>query len=164
MKVFATATLGAMCLASVLLVPLGFSWAQSQEKAPEGERLEFTHVLDDEPLDVYTPREGEEFTEAVNQFHVTGENPYAGDEEAIADGEDIFSGTCRACHGNEGSGGMGPALNDEQVRYERTATDKGMFEVIYGGAAGAMPAFADQFDQDEILRVMAYIETLGGTE
>jgi hypothetical protein len=35
-----------------------------------------------------------------------------------------------------------------------------MFEIIYGGAAGAMQAFGDRMDQDEILRLMAFTETL----
>ena len=163
MKVVAT-RLGMTCLAIALVLARGPAWAQSGDGAADGEPLEFTHVLDDSQLDVYTPREGEEFTEAVEQFHVSGENPYSGDEEAIAEGRDIFSRTCRACHGAEGSGGMGPALNDDAVRRERAATDKGMFEIIYGGSAGAMQPFAKRFDQDEILRVMAYIETLGPAE
>jgi cytochrome c-L len=158
MNVFTTAGLGATCLAMVLVI--GLASAQSESEAPAGEPLEFTHVLDDETLDVYTPREGEEFTEAVEQFHVTGENPYSGDEEAIAEGQDRFSGTCRACHGREGSGGMGPPLNDNEYRRDRAATDKGKFEIIYGGSAGAMQGFAKRLDQDDILRVMAYIETL----
>ena len=151
-------------LATILLVAPGPAWAQDQAEPSDGERLEFTHVLDDKPLDVYTPREGEEFTEAVEEFHVSGENPYVGDEEAIAEGEDIFMRSCRGCHGAQGAGGMGPALNDDNVRRERAATHKGMFEIIYGGSAGAMQPLAKRLDQDEILRVMAYIETLGDAE
>lgn len=162
MNVFTTTGLCATCLAAVLVI--GPAWGQSENEPPEGEPLEFTHVLDDEPLDVHTPREGEEFTEAVEQFHVTGENPYSGDDEATAEGQDIFSGTCRPCHGVQGSGGMGPPLDDDEYRRERAATDKGMFEIIFGGSAGAMQAFGERLDQDEILRVMAYIETFGETQ
>lgn len=164
MNVLATARLGATCLATALVIGLGSASAQSEAEAPDGEPLEFTHVLDDSPLDVHTPREGEEFTEAVEEFHVTGENPYAGHEEAIAEGQTIYTGSCRACHGVEGRGGMGPPLNDEDVRRERAATDKGMFEIIYGGSAGAMQPFGDRLNQDEILRVMAYIDSLGAGE
>lgn len=164
MKVCATARLSATCLATALLFALGSAWAQSETDAPDGERLEFTHVLDDKPLDVYTPREGEEFTEAVKEFHVTGENPYSGEEAAIANGKDIFNRNCRACHGVDGAGGMGPALNDDNVRRERAATHKGMFEIIYGGSAGAMQGFAKRLDQDEILNVMAFVESLGAPE
>jgi mono/diheme cytochrome c family protein len=39
-----------------------------------------------------------------------------------------------------------------------------MFEIIYGGSAGAMQGFHGRLDQDDILHIMAYIETLGGTE
>ena len=162
MTMSATARLAA--LASILLFAPGPASAQSETEAPDGERLQFTHVLDDEPLDVYTPREGEAFTEAVEAFHVSGENPYSGDEEAIAEGEGIFMRSCRGCHGAGGTGGMGPALNDDNVRRERAATHKGMFEIVYGGSAGAMQPFAKRLDQDEILRVMAFVESLGAAE
>lgn len=164
MKLLATAGLGLTCLATALLVAPGMPWAQDDSDSPEGERLEFTHVLDDSALDVYTPREGEEFTEAVEDFHVSGENPYFGDEEAIADGQELFNRNCRACHGVGGGGGMGPPLNDEEVRRERAATHKGMFEIIYGGSAGAMQGFARRLDQDDILRIMAYIGSLRSAE
>ena len=184
MNVFKTAGLGATCLATALVFGLASAPAQSDNEAAgsqatesqatesqatdnqatEGGPLDFTHALDDQPLDVYTPREGEEFTEAVEEFHVTGENPYSGDEQAIADGREIYNSTCQACHGAEGAGGMGPALGDEEYRRERAATSKGMFEIIYGGSAGAMQPFHNRFDQDEILRVMAYIETFGEAE
>jgi cytochrome c-L len=59
---------------------------------------------------------------------------------------------------------MGPPLNDNEYRRDRAATDKGKFEIIYGGSAGAMQGFAERFDQDDILRLMAYIETLGQAE
>jgi cytochrome c-L len=35
-----------------------------------------------------------------------------------------------------------------------------MFEIIYGGAAGAMQPFGKRMDQDDILRIMAFVETL----
>lgn len=164
MNVFKTAGLGAACLATALVIGLASAPAQNDAASAEGEPLDFTHALDDEPLDVLTPREGEEFTEAVQEFHVTGENPYSGDEEAIADGQEIYNDTCRACHGAEGAGGMGPALGDDEYRRERAATDKGMFEIIYGGSAGAMQPFHNRLDQDVMLRVMAYIETFRDAE
>jgi cytochrome c-L len=85
-------------------------------------------------------------------------------DEAIAGGEELFGRNCRACHGVEGAGGMGPPLDDEDYKRERAATDKGRFEIIYGGSAGAMQPFGNRLDQDEILRIMAYIDTFGETE
>jgi cytochrome c-L len=164
MNVFTTAGLGTTCLATALVIGLASARAQSDSEKAEGEPLEFTHVLDDEPLDVYTPREGEEFTEAVEEFHVSGENPHDGVDEAIADGQELFNRNCRACHGVEGAGGMGPPLNDDDYKRDRAATDKGKFEIIYGGSAGAMQPFGIRLDQDEILRIMAYIDTFGDAE
>ena len=89
---------------------------------------------------------------------------YSGVAEAITEGKDILEATCRGCHGTEGAGGMGPALDDDDVRHARAATDKGKFEIIYGGAAGAMQPFGKRIDQDEILRVMAFLETLRTAE
>ena len=154
MKLIATA------LSTALLVAVASAASQGQDGTP----LEFTHVLDDSPLDVLTPREREEFSDAVKQFHVSGENPYSGDEAVIAESKKIYEANCRACHGIDGAGGMGPALKDQTVRRERAATHKGMFEIIYGGSAGAMQPFAKRLDQDEILRVMAYVESLGAAE
>ncbi len=96
----------------------------------------------------------------MNEFHVTGENPYRGDEAAIADGQRLYDRWCQACHLRDGAGRIGPPLNDDEYRYERVATDKGEFEVIYGGAAGAMQAFGVRMPQDDILKIMAYVETL----
>jgi cytochrome c-L len=61
----------------------------------------------------------------------------------------------------DGSGRMGPSLIDDTLKYERVATAHGEFEVIYGGAAGAMQAMGQRFTQDEILKIMAFVETLG---
>jgi cytochrome c-L len=55
---------------------------------------------------------------------------------------------------------MGSNLVDAQFTYPRVRTDTGLFEVIYGGATGAMQAFGDRVSQDEILKIMAHLETL----
>lgn len=165
MKVFPAARLGATCLATALLIALGSTWAQSGAEPPaDGEPLEFTHVLDDSPLDVNTPRAAEEFTEAVEEMHVTGKNSYSGDADAIDQGRQLYKRWCQGCHMPDGSGRIGPPLHDENVRHERAATDKGKFEIIYGGAAGAMQPFGKRLKQDEILHVMAFLETLGTAE
>jgi cytochrome c-L len=164
MKVFfPIAARCATCLAAALLITLGAASAEEDSEAQasvDGEPLEFTHVLDDSPLDVLTPRPNEAFTDAVTEFHVTGINPYSGDAEAIAEGRQHYNRWCQACHLADGSGRIGPPLNRERVRYPRAATDKGLFEITYGGAAGAMQPFGVRLDQDEILRLMAFLKTL----
>ena len=119
--------------------------------------LPFTHVLTDKPLSVY--KADKAITPAVEQLHCTGENAYSGDAAAIAEGKTLFR-LCASCHGPNGEGRIGPSLVDQTFKYERVATDHGLFEVIYGGAAGAMQPMGRRFDQDQILRIMAYIETI----
>ena len=122
--------------------------------------VQFLDPLTDEPITLDL-KPDQEITAAVEEFHETGENPYVGDEQAIAAGEDLYKRLCQACHMPDGSGRIGPSLVDEQHKYERTGTQKGMFEIVYVGGAGAMQAFGRRITQDEILEVLAYVETLG---
>ena len=119
--------------------------------------VQFLDPLSNEPLEIELPPGA---PEAVEQFHATGENPYAGDEGPIAEGGKIYGRWCQACHLPDGSGRIGPNLNDDQWKYARTGTDVGQFEIIYAGGAGAMQAFGNRLDQDEILKVIAFLETL----
>lgn len=125
--------------------------------SPAQGEVQFRDPLNDAPLDV--PRE--DVSPAAAEFHATGENPYAGDEHAIAEGQTLYKRWCQACHLPDGTGRIGPSLVDEQWRYERTGTDVGKFEIIYAGGAGAMQAFGQRLSQDEILRLIAFLETLG---
>jgi cytochrome c-L len=123
------------------------------------QQIQFRHAFDDAPLDV-TPKPGEPVTEAVQEFHRTGQNPYNGKPDAIEDGKKLYVQFCQACHGRDGSGGMGVSLTDPKVIYERIRTDVGLFEVIFGGASGAMQPFSKRMTQDQILRVMAFVRTI----
>jgi hypothetical protein len=51
-------------------------------------------------------------------------------------------------------------FNDPVGVYERTATDVGVFEAVFGGALGAVP-FRDRMAEGEILRLNAYVGSLG---
>ena len=121
----------------------------------------FRHALDNAPLE-FTFRPDQVITEAVVQFHATGENPYSGNADAIADGRKIYKRVCAACHMPDGTGRIGPNLIDDQWIRARTDTDIGKFEIIYAGGAGAMQALGRRLDQDDILKVMAFIEELRG--
>lgn len=120
----------------------------------------FLHALDDEPI-VFDFRPDQEITPAVEEFHQTAENPYRGDAEVITEGKKIYLKYCQACHLKSGKGRIGPNLVDDTWKYPRTDTDKGKFEIIYAGGAGAMQAFGRRMDQDDILKVMAYLDVLG---
>ena len=121
--------------------------------------IQFLDPLTNQPLEL-KQRPDQEITPAVERFHETGANPYPGDEAAIQEGKKIYDRWCRSCHLEDGSGRIGPNLNDDQWKYPRAATDQGKFEIIYAGGAGAMQAFGDRLDQDEILKLIAFVDTL----
>ena len=125
--------------------------------APSKAEIVFRHAFDNSVLAV-SPRPGETVTAAVQEFIKTGKNP--GSQEAWQEGKKLFEDTCANCHAPDGSGGMGPSLIDDNVVYERIKNDVGLFEVIYGGAAGAMQPFGKRLTQDQILKVMTYVRSL----
>ena len=123
--------------------------------------IAFKNALDDAPLDV-APEPGGTVTDAVKQFHETGVNPYDGNAEAIADGKSLYTSNCQLCHSDILKGGAfgAPSLVDDNVRHSRVVDDVGMFEVIYGGGAGAMAGFKGRLTQDQILMVIAYVRSM----
>jgi cytochrome c-L len=147
----------AMALAGVLAALMALGPVGGPGAAKDG--VKFLDPLTNEPLEL-TQRPDQEITPAVERFHATGDNPYAGDRQAIAEGERIYGRWCQACHLPDGTGRIGPSLADDTWSHPRTGTDVGQFEIIYAGGAGAMQAFGNRLDQDEILKVIAFLETL----
>lgn len=125
----------------------------------ETPKIQFRHAAFNTPLDV-KPHPGEPITDAVRQFYETGKDPYVGDPQAVAEGKKLYNQWCASCHMPDGSGGMGASLIADKPLYPRNNTDVGLFETIYGGAAGAMQPFNDRLTQDEILKIVAYIHEL----
>jgi cytochrome c-L len=144
-------SLAGVIVGTVVLGPAGPGGAQNG--------VEFLDPLTNEPL-ALEERPEQALTPAIEQFHATGENSYAGDPQAIAAGKQIYQRWCQACHMPDGSGRIGPNLNDAKWQYPRTATARGKFEIIYAGGAGAMQAFGNRLDQDEILKLIAFVDTL----
>lgn len=120
---------------------------------------QFTSPLDDSPLEVKT-LPGEKITDAVHKFYDTGEDPYKGDPQALAEGKELYENNCQACHMPDGSGRIGPSLIGDTHRYPRFTTDKGIFEIVYGGATGAMQPMGKRLTQDQILHIIAYVRSL----
>jgi len=79
-------------------------------------------------------------------------------EEVLALGERIFNTTCSACHGENGSGGTGPALNSLQLLTGKT--DEQIESTIINGGHrpnSSMPAFGDRMTSVEIGAIVDYI-------
>ncbi|RMG01323.1 MAG: cytochrome-c oxidase, cbb3-type subunit II [Nitrospirae bacterium] len=88
----------------------------------------------------------------------TLKNPYAGSKEAEEAGEDIYEKNCKACHGDDGKGGIGPNLTDSEWKYG--GSDADIFTSISGGRPGGMPDWGRTLGTDNIWKVITYIRSL----
>ena len=97
-----------------------------------------------------------------NTLDATVKNPYAGDMAAIKEGHDLFIGmNCAACHGYDLKGGMGPDLTDTYWRYGGSPAD--IYKSVFEGRPQGMPAWGRSIPPTEIWKVVAYIQSKGGT-
>jgi tetratricopeptide (TPR) repeat protein/cytochrome c553 len=78
----------------------------------------------------------------------TGAAPNGGE----ATGAALFAANCASCHGDEGSGGIGPRLAGN-----RRATDAGNVANAVRFGRGIMPGFAAALDADQIDRLVSYV-------
>ena len=89
-------------------------------------------------------------------------NPFAGNEQAIAQGRDIYNRVCTACHGSEGAAGdRAPAVAAPGRRYLRQA-DRDLFDAIQKGIPGSTMPPMGLAEQDG-WKVAAYVRALRGT-
>jgi cytochrome c oxidase cbb3-type subunit 3 len=86
-------------------------------------------------------------------------NPYAGNAARIAVGAKLFvSYNCMDCHGADGSGAMGPSLQDGRWHFGSTAGD--VFQSIYEGRPDGMPSWGGRISDDQIWTLVAYVQSL----
>ena len=123
------------------------------------EKPVFKHPFDGQPIEVPL-KAGEAETPALREFKQSGVNPYRDQADAIAAGKKLYEQWCQVCHSADASGNMGPALVGKNHVYPQTATDAGMFAIIYAGASGAMQPFAGRITQDDMLKIIAYVRSL----
>jgi len=85
-------------------------------------------------------------------------NPYRGNAAAIAEGQQVFTTICAACHKPDASGLVGPSLVDPYWKYGHA--DEDLFTTVSGGRPGGMPAWGPVLGSEKIWKVLAYLETL----
>ena len=89
-------------------------------------------------------------------------NPFAGNPEAVREGESLYNQRCTTCHApNGGAGEIGPAI----VSAERAAinpSDAQTFNIIKNGVKGT-PMTPQRLTDDEIWKITTYIHALRGT-
>jgi mono/diheme cytochrome c family protein len=85
-------------------------------------------------------------------------DPAAGAAVATADGEAVFAAAgCAGCHGQDGGGGVGPALAGNANLNDAALV---VTQILQGGEV--MPPFADRLSDEEIAAVANYIRTAWG--
>ena len=92
--------------------------------------------------------------EPPEPIHIDLNNP----EELLALGEGIFNSTCTSCHGENGSGGTGPALNS--LQFLTGKSDEQITNTIINGSHrpnSSMPAFGDRFTAVELAALVDFI-------
>lgn len=88
-----------------------------------------------------------------------GDNPFAGDTQAAAAGQDLYlKNGCYGCHGRGGGGGMGPSLIGTHWRYG--GKDADLFQSITEGRANGMPAWRPHFNDDEVWQIITFLRSL----
>jgi len=86
-------------------------------------------------------------------------NPFQGNATRIAEGAKLFIAyNCMDCHGADGSGAMGPSFQDNRWHFGGTAGE--VFESIYEGRPDGMPAWGGRLADDQIWRLVAYVQSL----
>ena len=97
-----------------------------------------------------------------NTLDATVANPYANDAAAVKQGDDLFVGmNCASCHGYDLKGGMGPDLTDTYWRYGGSPAD--IYKSIFEGRPQGMPAWGRSIPPAEIWKIVAYIQSKGGS-
>lgn len=78
--------------------------------------------------------------------------------EILALGEQLYSSTCSACHGDNGGGGTGPALNSLQF-LSRKGDEQIENAIVSGGQRpnSSMPSFGDRLTSVEIGALVDFI-------
>ncbi len=94
-------------------------------------------------------------------------NPVANNPRAISAGRDGYTGSCAQCHGStgDGKGVFGPATyppaTDLTTHDATEKTDAELFWITKNGLSfTAMPGFGDQYSDQDIWNLVAYMRAL----
>lgn len=80
------------------------------------------------------------------------------DTEASTRGQVVFEENCVSCHGDDGRGGLevgAPDLGDDQWIYG--ADREQIYQTIYAGRLGVMPAWAGRLTDEQIRMLTLYV-------
>jgi cytochrome c oxidase cbb3-type subunit III len=90
-------------------------------------------------------------------------NPFAGNAAAVQEGKRLFAEmNCAYCHDFKAKGLIGPSLRSHGWRYGATPAE--VYKSIADGRPRGMPAWGTALPPEEIWRLVAYLDSLGGME
>ncbi len=89
-------------------------------------------------------------------------NPYADNPQAVSAGKALFiKMNCAGCHAYTAKGNMGPDLTDTYWRYGGLPIQ--IYKSIHDGRPQGMPAWGAALPPQEIWKLVAYIQSFGGS-
>lgn len=121
----------------------------------------WSNVLPDEDVSqlIALMRRWEEIQQAGVEVPVIEVAPVESTPEMIAQGQQLYSVACQACHGVSAYGTrMAPALNSQDFLSE--TPDEAIKQIINGGVSGTMmPAWGGRLDDAEMNAIVAYLRS-----
>ena len=85
-------------------------------------------------------------------------NPFAGNQDAVKEGAEIFALNCRTCHGDDAKGNMCPDITVKNKKFGNS--DAELFKTISKGVPGGMPNWNDTLGNEKIWKVITFLRTL----
>lgn len=85
-------------------------------------------------------------------------NIFVGDAAALAQGQEVYTQICVACHKADGSGLVGPSLVDPYWKYGDS--DEAKFASVAEGRPAGMPPWLAVLGTEKIWKALAYLDTL----
>jgi cytochrome c oxidase cbb3-type subunit III len=87
-------------------------------------------------------------------------NPYIKNAAAISQGQELYTQmNCVGCHFH-GGGGIGPPLMDDRWIYG--SAPENIFHTIVEGRPNGMPAYRARLTDDQVWKITAFVQSLGG--
>ena len=95
-------------------------------------------------------------------------NPFAGDQQAMASGKELFGKKCQKCHGPGGKGDGPDADPDLQQdmdltnprRAARNSDGIVFYKIWNGRAKPKMPGLKEELTKDQVWQIVSYAQTL----
>ena len=85
----------------------------------------------------------------------SSDGPSTPDDAVLAQGQQVYNGSCASCHGVDGGGGLGRKLAGQVEEVFPDIEDQ--IAVVRDGRPGTnMPAFGDRLSPEEIEAVVRY--------